>query len=60
MTVTLKIEKNVRDERTYTTVSVLDREQRVRELARIISGDRMTDTALKNASEMLEMASEQK
>lgn len=52
----LKIEKNVRNDRTYTSVSALDREERVRELARIISGDRITDTALKNAEEMLDIA----
>ena len=49
----LLIEKAVRNGRTYTTVSELTGEQRIRELARIISGENITDIALKNAQEML-------
>ncbi len=52
----LRIEKSVRGERTYTTVSVLGREERAGELARIISGDNVTETALRNAEEMLRIA----
>ncbi|MBR2740605.1 MAG: DNA repair protein RecN [Oscillospiraceae bacterium] len=52
----LKIEKSVSDGRTYTSVRTLDKEERVREIARIISGENITDTALRNASEMLEIA----
>jgi len=52
----LKIEKNVSDGRTFTSVRTLDKEQRVREIARIISGENITDTAIRNAEEMLEIA----
>ncbi len=52
----LLIKKDVHDARTYTDITTLDREQRKRELARIISGDNITETALKNAEEMLELA----
>ncbi len=52
----LKIEKSVRDNRTYTEITALDFEDRKRELARIVSGDVITDTSLRNAEEMLEHA----
>ncbi len=49
----LLIAKAERDGRTYTTVSPLDREGRVREVARIIGGANITETTLKSAAEML-------
>lgn len=52
----LLIEKQVRDGRTYTDVRALNDEQRKAELARIISGDSVTEISLKNAAEMLEIA----
>ncbi|MEA4911606.1 MAG: DNA repair protein RecN [Oscillospiraceae bacterium] len=52
----LKIEKSVRGERTYTDITPLDLEGRKHELARIISGDNVTETALQNAAEMLALA----
>lgn len=52
----LKIEKSVRDGRTYTEIEPLDKQGRVQELARIISGDNITETALRNAAEMLSLA----
>lgn len=53
----LFIDKTVRDGRTFTEITELDYEGRKRELARIISGDNVTETALHNAGEMLELAS---
>ncbi len=47
------IAKSERDGRTYTTVTPLDKEGRMRELARIIGGAHITDTTLKSAEEML-------
>lgn len=44
------------NQRTYTSVRALEEEDRVRELARIISGDRVTELALANAREMLQLA----
>lgn len=52
----LKIEKSVRDGRTYTEIERLDDEARIQELARIISGDNVTETSLRNAAEMLSLA----
>ncbi len=52
----LLIEKNVDNGRTYTHIKELDKQGRVEELARIISGDNITDTARANAKEMMEMA----
>jgi DNA repair protein RecN (Recombination protein N) len=48
-----QIDKTVVDGRTFTTVKKLDHEERVQEIARLIAGTRVTETALKNASEML-------
>ncbi len=52
----MKIEKNVNDGKTYTDISLLDDQQRKYELARIISGDNITETSLKNAQELIETA----
>jgi DNA repair protein RecN (Recombination protein N) len=49
-----KIDKKVNLERTYTTVKKLSFEERVREIARLLAGSRITETTLKNAREMLE------
>ena len=49
----LLIEKQVEEGRTFTHIRELDEQQRTQELARIISGDRITDTSLANAKEML-------
>lgn len=48
-----KIKKNVKDERTFTTLEKLDFDDRVKELARIVVGDSITDASLENAKEML-------
>ncbi|MFV0412788.1 MAG: DNA repair protein RecN [Oscillospiraceae bacterium] len=53
----LLIEKQVAEGRTFTHIYELDRAARTNELARIISGDRVTDLARANAEEMLKMAS---
>ena len=50
------ISKAVRDGRTYTSVTPLDRDGRIRELARLHGGDLATDTALRAAAEQLDAA----
>ena len=50
----LMIEKSVEGGRTFTAVTPLDTNQRVLELARIISGERITEQAISNAKIMLE------
>ena len=49
----LLIAKGERQGRTYTTVTPLDVDGRVRELARIIGGTNITETTLMSAKEML-------
>jgi DNA repair protein RecN (Recombination protein N) len=48
-----RIEKAVDRERTFTTVSELDFAARVEEIARLLSGSRITPTAVENARELL-------
>ncbi|MBQ3919693.1 MAG: DNA repair protein RecN, partial [Oscillospiraceae bacterium] len=49
----LLIEKASDGSRTFTAVHHLDTEGRKREIARIMVGDNITDTALKNAEELM-------
>lgn len=49
----LLIQKEFKDDKTYTKVIHLDFEQRKRELARIMGGMEITDALLKSAEEML-------
>ena len=49
----LLISKSEHGGRTYTGVTALDRTGRIDELARIIGGERITDTTRKSAAEML-------
>lgn len=52
----LFIYKEVENGRTFTRVKLLSEEQRVGEIARIISGEDLTETAMENAKEMLQLA----
>ena len=52
----LLIEKQVEDGRTFTHIRELVKEERVEELARIISGDTISEISLANAREMLHMS----
>ncbi len=52
----LFIHKDVEEGRTFTKVDLLNEEQRIREIARIVSGEDITETALSNAREMLTLA----
>lgn len=52
----LLIQKNIENDRTYTEVHPLDENGRVEVLARLISGDHVTELALANAREMLGLA----
>lgn len=52
----LLIQKNITNERTYTEIHPLDEDGRVDALARLISGDHVTELALANAREMLGLA----
>nr|WP_316614399.1 DNA repair protein RecN [uncultured Ruminococcus sp.] len=54
----LFISKSVHDERTFTQVDSLDEDGRVRELARIVGGEQITDSALNHAKQLLHTARE--
>ena len=49
----LLIKKNTDNERTYTTVHTLDYDEKLHEIARIISGDSDSEASLKNAEELI-------
>lgn len=51
------VEKRTRAGRTYTAVTALDREGRIREIARMHGGDNVTDITLRSAEEQLDAAS---
>lgn len=55
----LLIKKNITNDRTYTEIHPLDEAGRVDALARIISGDHVTELSLANAREMLGLAEKQ-
>lgn len=48
------IEKTVKDNKTYTKVSLLSYEERIKEIARIMSGDSLTDSLYNSAKELLD------
>lgn len=52
------IKKSVHDKRTTTSVTVLNQKQRVDELARMLSGEKITELTREHASELLRMAQE--
>jgi len=52
------IRKDERGGRTYTSVSELDKEGRLRELARLYGGDMVTELTLRSAEEQLRAAEE--
>ena len=54
----LLIEKTVKGDRTVTDVKTLDEKGRVNEIARILGGEDISDTTLKNAQELIEKARE--
>lgn len=54
----LLIAKNVREERTFTTVQPLSQEERVQELARIMGGENITEPVLASARELILQAKE--
>lgn len=52
----LLISKSVRDGRSYTDVSPMDRAHRVDEIARLLSGEQISEAARRNAEELLAAA----
>lgn len=56
----LLISKEVIDKRTLTSIKELDRQQKIEEVARMISGDKMTRLSEDHAIEMLKLAEKTK
>lgn len=56
----LLISKEVIDKRTLTSIKKLDRQQKIEEVARMISGDKMTRLSEEHAIEMLKLAEKTK
>ncbi|MEG0249934.1 MAG: DNA repair protein RecN [Peptostreptococcus sp.] len=52
------IEKNVENDRTYTSIEKLNRDSKKNEIARLISGMRITEKTIEHADEMLDIADE--
>lgn len=52
--------KKVEGDRTYTEVTALDIQEQKAEIARMLGGMYLTDTTLKHAAEMLDLAKKQK
>ena len=52
----LRTEKRVEDDRTVTSLTVLGKEERVREIARMLGGESVTDTSLRHALELINQA----
>ncbi len=55
----LLLEKNFDGDGFKTEIKVLDKEERINEIARIISGDKISDISRKNALQMLSFHSEE-
>jgi len=47
------IAKQTRDGATSSSVQILDRESRIGEIARMLGGEKITDTTRRHAAEML-------
>ncbi len=54
----LFISKSVHDDRTFTQVDSLNEDGRIKELARIVGGEQITDSALNHAKQLLHTARE--
>lgn len=54
------IEKQIVDQKTLTTISQLQEEESVRELARLLGGVQITDAVLENARELKSLAGHQR
>ena len=50
------IEKNVENSVTRTTISLLEEEQRIPEIARMLGGEEISAAAIENAKELIKMA----
>lgn len=54
------IDKTISKDRTSTTITKLNKNERINEMARLVGGVDLTSTAIKHAKEMIEMATKNK
>lgn len=54
------IEKTVEGEKTQTGIRLLDKEESIKEIGRLLGTDQLTDAVLKNAAEMKDLAEQTK
>lgn len=54
------IEKTVEGEKTKTCIRLLEKQESIREIGRLLGTDQLTDAVLKNASEMKDLAEQTK
>lgn len=54
------VSKKVKDEKTFTQIKILEIEDKIREIAKMTSGDEVSDVTLKNALEMVTLSDEKK
>jgi DNA repair protein RecN (Recombination protein N) len=54
----IKVEKEERKGRAYTVVKVLDEKEKIKEIARLISGEKLTKTAVEHAKSILKTEKE--
>jgi DNA repair protein RecN (Recombination protein N) len=50
----LRVQKTQDDEHTVSQIDVLDRQQRIQEIARMLGGTTITETTLQHAKELLQ------
>lgn len=50
------VQKEVMNERTLVKIKDLTGESRIKEIARMLAGDRITETSIKHARELLELS----
>ena len=49
----IKVFKTISQNKTRTEIKILDKEERIIEIARLLSGKRISDAAITNAKELL-------
>ena len=54
------VSKKIKDEKTYTSIRILSKYDKVKEIAKMIGGDEISDVALENASEMVSLSENKK
>ena len=54
------IKKQVEHDRTFTTITEMQQQERIEEISRMMSGTEITELTLQHASELIQMANERK